>query len=204
MPRAREEKLAFADRLRATPTGCELEARCFFANRYNTYPRFLEQHLLCGWIVDFYFPSHRTVLEIDGSIHDREDHLLPDKTRHDSLVNAGYTVFHVKNSDFYRFGAEQALAEVCSHLRTKPNRKKKHKSKHPYYPRPYSTRTAKQMLRAAQEAAKLPLPFGPSAAGYFRPSGDLHSMVCRRCGMNFNGDKDSEFCSYLCHSMQPR
>lgn len=76
MKRASPEKLAFARKMRKAPT--RAEATLWEELRYFRYAgvKFRRQVPLCGYIVDFYSPSRKLVIEVDGSIHkgrERED-----------------------------------------------------------------------------------------------------------------------------------
>jgi len=69
----KKEKLVFAKRMRKNPTAAELA----FWMAYKRYPNrdrviIRRQSILLGFIVDFWVPSRRLVIELDGSIHDRQ------------------------------------------------------------------------------------------------------------------------------------
>ena len=55
---------------------------------------------------DYYTPDfiigERLIVEVDGSIHDREFKKTPDRIRHRALQNLGYSVYRVKNSHIRR------------------------------------------------------------------------------------------------------
>ena len=52
-----------------------------------------------NYIVDFYIPSARIVIEIDGIQHREEDHLEADRRRDFELVKLGNKVFRYSNFD---------------------------------------------------------------------------------------------------------
>ena len=52
-----------------------------------------------NYIVDFYIPSARLVIEIDGIQHREEDHLEADRKRDRDLENLGNTVLRFTNFD---------------------------------------------------------------------------------------------------------
>lgn len=56
--------------------------------------RVRRQHVLLGWIVDFYVPAWRLVIEVDGSVHDAraED----DARRDEALARAGARVLRLR------------------------------------------------------------------------------------------------------------
>ena len=59
--------------------------------------RFRRQKVIGKYIVDFYCPKLKLVIEIDGSSHDNKYEY--DKTRDEYLQNLGLTVLHPDNSD---------------------------------------------------------------------------------------------------------
>jgi adenine-specific DNA-methyltransferase len=60
--------------------------------------KFRRQHPVGPYVVDFYCPSHRLVVELDGRSHD--DRGLEDLRRQDYLESvAGLKVFRVANDD---------------------------------------------------------------------------------------------------------
>lgn len=63
---------------------------------YRQYP------LLRKYIVDFYIPSLKLVIEIDGPTHLRLEQRLKDRRRDEELLSKGYFVIRVKNDDVYR------------------------------------------------------------------------------------------------------
>ena len=52
-----------------------------------------------NYIVDFYIPSARLVIEIDGIQHREEDHFEADRKRDRDLENLGNTVLRFTNFD---------------------------------------------------------------------------------------------------------
>ncbi len=58
-------------------------------NRRFCNIKFRRQHPIGRYIVDFYAPSHRLVVEVDGSVHD--DELV---TQHDALRQANLVTLH--------------------------------------------------------------------------------------------------------------
>ena len=59
--------------------------------------RFRAQHPVGRFILDFYCPEHKLVIEVDGSIH--EDNRERDAERTACLAAFGYTVLRVKNDE---------------------------------------------------------------------------------------------------------
>src|ERR1700679_3510922 len=63
-------KLALARRFRREPTPAEAAAWQLLRGRRILGLKFRRQHVIAGFIVDFYCASLRLVLELDGGIHD--------------------------------------------------------------------------------------------------------------------------------------
>lgn len=89
-----EAKRAYADYLRGNQTPSErLMARVLFHLGINAEP----QVPLLGWIVDFYDAEHRTVIEVDGSIHDYQ--LKADRFRDEKMTEVGYRAMRFRNDE---------------------------------------------------------------------------------------------------------
>lgn len=59
--------------------------------------RFRRQHPVGIYIADFYCHKVKLIVEIDGSIHNREDVIEKDKVRADDLENWGYKLMRFTN-----------------------------------------------------------------------------------------------------------
>src|SRR5881392_1368473 len=66
------ERFARARELRHNPTPAERHAWTLLRNRGILGLKFRRQHVLHGFIVDFYCPSERIVIELEGGVHDNE------------------------------------------------------------------------------------------------------------------------------------
>jgi leucyl-tRNA synthetase len=55
------------------------------------------QHVIRGWIVDFYIAAWRLVIEVDGDIHDLQ--VEEDARRTEALCAEGLVVMRVRNAD---------------------------------------------------------------------------------------------------------
>src|SRR6267142_8305 len=66
------ERFARARELRHNPTPAERHAWTLLRNRGILGLKFRRQHVLHGFIVDFYCPSERIVIELEGNVHDTE------------------------------------------------------------------------------------------------------------------------------------
>ena len=88
-PRTREM------RKNATPQENKLWYR--FLRNYS-YP-FTRQKIIDGYIVDFFCPSKKLVIEIDGSQHYTEEGIEYDRIRTDLLMSFGLHVMRFKNEE---------------------------------------------------------------------------------------------------------
>ena len=61
--------------------------------------KFRRQHSIGSYIVDFYCPSKKIVVEVDGSQHGEADTKDYDQTRKEYLNNLGYTVIRFWNNE---------------------------------------------------------------------------------------------------------
>jgi very-short-patch-repair endonuclease len=111
------ERFARARELRHNPTPAERHAWTLLRNRGILGLKFRRQHLLHGFIVDFYCPSERIVIELEGNVHDTEAQRGYDQWRTGFLESAGYRVIRVRNRDACREHLEAALREALE-----PNR----------------------------------------------------------------------------------
>lgn len=68
---------------------------CGRASDKNLGVRCRRQHVLCGYIVDFYVPAWRLVIELDGGYHDNR--AAYDRRRSQRLFDNGYRVVRFSN-----------------------------------------------------------------------------------------------------------
>jgi len=61
--------------------------------------QFYRQKPIGNYIVDFYAPKVKLVIEVDGSQHAREDHAAKDEERDDFLSHLGLWVMRFHSSD---------------------------------------------------------------------------------------------------------
>lgn len=89
-------KLDQARELRRNMTPCE-QVIWEQVRKTRLGVRARRQAIILGWIVDFYFPSRKLVVEIDGECpHPRS------ATKDASLRAKGFTVLHFTNDDVIR------------------------------------------------------------------------------------------------------
>src|SRR6266498_5643131 len=91
------ERFARVRALRHNPTPAERHAWTLLRDRGMLGLKFRRQHVLHGFIVDFYCASERIVIELEGSVHDGAARQSYDRTRAEFLVAAGYRIIRVRN-----------------------------------------------------------------------------------------------------------
>ena len=102
-------KLAIARQLRRNPTPAERHAWSLLRNRGILGLKFRRQHLVQGFIVDFYCPKLSLVLELDGVAHESPAQAGYDAARTAWLEAHGYCVRRLPNRDASREGLERLL-----------------------------------------------------------------------------------------------
>jgi leucyl-tRNA synthetase len=101
-------KLQLARRFRRAPTAVEATAWQILRDRARCGLKFRRQQVIAGFIVDFYCPSQRLVLELDGGVHDDPTQREHDQARTDVLRQLSIRVLRVPNHDVH----EQALRDL--------------------------------------------------------------------------------------------
>ena len=107
-------KLAIARQLRRDATPSERHAWTLLRRRGILGLKFRRQHVLHGFIVDFYCASLRLVLELDGAVHDHPVHAGYDAARTEFLAARGYRVMRLRNGDLSRERLEQRLRSLVA------------------------------------------------------------------------------------------
>jgi very-short-patch-repair endonuclease len=75
--------------------------------------RFRRQHAVATFVLDFYCPSARLVIEVDGGIHDAPDVAEHDELRQSVLENQGLRVLRIRNEEI-----SDDLASVVERITT--------------------------------------------------------------------------------------
>jgi very-short-patch-repair endonuclease len=79
--------------------------------------KFRRQHGIGPYIVDFYCPAERLVIELDGAAHDSDAGALRDLERQRFLENSGVTVLRLENRNVFE-NPEGVLQLVAQQFRT--------------------------------------------------------------------------------------
>jgi very-short-patch-repair endonuclease len=91
--RAKPKKMEYARRMRSSPTQSEeLLWQLLRGRRCDGY-RFRRQAVILGWIVDFYCPAARLVVEVDGPAH--EDREAADARRDQVMASANLSILRI-------------------------------------------------------------------------------------------------------------
>ena len=69
------------------------------------------QYNIENYIVDFYIPEKKLVIEIDGEQHYKQEHKTEDKKRDENLKGKGITVLRYDNRDI-----DRNFDGVCNYL----------------------------------------------------------------------------------------
>ena len=82
----------FARELRSNQTEAETFLWLKLRKRQLKNCRFYRQRVICNYIVDFYCPDAKLVIEIDGGQHYSEPGMVKDAMRDGHLADLGLTV----------------------------------------------------------------------------------------------------------------
>ena len=109
--------LAFARRLRRDMTMPERLLWQALRSRRCAGLKFRRQVPMSGFVLDFFDPEHKLVVEVDGLSHDGRGE--PDRARQRELERRGLTVIRVSNDEVLRDVAEvvEGIASCASRLR---------------------------------------------------------------------------------------
>jgi leucyl-tRNA synthetase len=101
-------KLQLARRFRRAPTAVEATAWRLLRDRALCGLKLRRQQVIAGFLVDFYCPSQRLVLELDGGVHDDPTQREHDRERTEVFKQLAIRVLRVPNHDVH----DQALRDL--------------------------------------------------------------------------------------------
>ena len=96
----RQIKKQFARTLRKSQTSAEEKVWELLRDRRLFGLKFRRQHVVEGFVVDFYCPEHKLAIEIDGEVHDRQKEY--DDLRQQEIESKFNTVIRVRNEELSR------------------------------------------------------------------------------------------------------
>jgi len=104
-------------RLRKEPIGCEKKLWNKLRNKQSGY-KFRRQYGIDKYIVDFYCPQLKLVIEIDGATHRADEEERGDKIRQKYLESLGLKVKRYYNVDVINNFEEvvNSICEICLEL----------------------------------------------------------------------------------------
>ena len=81
--------------------------------------QFYRQKNIGNYIVDFYCPAAKLIVEIDGGQHYSEEYRKKDEARDKYLSNLDFRVLRFSNSDVLK-NIEEVVGEIYKHLENPP------------------------------------------------------------------------------------
>src|SRR3989338_967715 len=97
---AQRRKIEFARFLRKEQTKAELTMWWLLRNRWFLGYKFRRQYIVCGFILDFYCPTHRLGIELDGPIHLAQ--VDYDKERQRIIEEQGIKIIRFTNEQLFK------------------------------------------------------------------------------------------------------
>ena len=82
--------------------------------------QFYRQKNIGDYIVDFYCPGAKLIVEVDGSHHYKTKNVHEDKKRDNFLSDLGFEVLRFSNRDILK-NIDGVLQEIYDHLENPPN-----------------------------------------------------------------------------------
>ena len=118
VPRSLRQSLTHAARdLRRRQTKTEEDPLYALRKRNLTGRKFKRQHRIGRYIVDFYCPEDRLIIEIDGPIHRKQR--AADAERQAILESGGYRVLRL-TTDLVESNIDAALKEISTWITPSP------------------------------------------------------------------------------------
>jgi very-short-patch-repair endonuclease len=112
----RPELLLFRKQLRNNSTSAEATLWNYLKNRQLEGRKFRRQHSIGKYIVDFYCPSEKLVIELDGEDHFWEDGITNDFKRSEFLESLGLQIIRIENKWVFQ-DIEYVLHEIRDHFK---------------------------------------------------------------------------------------
>jgi very-short-patch-repair endonuclease len=113
--KARKSKVEFARQMRKNPTRAEQALWMFLRSKNMLGLRWRRQAIIAGYIVDFYCPAKKLVIEVDGKHHKSPEVKQYDKKRSKHLRSLGLKIKRYSNSYILRDPERtaQKIARIC-------------------------------------------------------------------------------------------
>lgn len=104
------EKRRFAVKMRRSPTVAERILWEHFKKR-GIGCRVRRQVVMFGWIVDFYCPSKKLIIEVDGEYHNNPEQRKKDEYRDQIFLSKGIKTLRFSNAEVFT-KKEYVLARI--------------------------------------------------------------------------------------------
>jgi very-short-patch-repair endonuclease len=102
--------------LRKKSTSAEAALWNILKNKQLDNRKFRRQHSIGNYIVDFYCPSEKLIIELDGDSHGDYIQIQNDIERDENLVNLGYLIIRFENRFVFQ-DPDYVKAEIKSRFR---------------------------------------------------------------------------------------
>lgn len=102
--------------LRNNGTPAEAALWSFLKSSQLDGRKFRRQASIENYIVDFFCPAERLIIELDGAVHAHTTVAENDKYRDERLQDLGYTVLRFENKDVFQL-TDWILDEVRKHFK---------------------------------------------------------------------------------------
>ena len=102
--------------LRHNLTPAEARLWTELKNRKLQNRKFIRQHSIENYIVDFYCPAEKLIVELDGQVHFNTEALEKDTDRTNRLNELGFTVVRFENKLVFQY-LPKVLTEIASHFK---------------------------------------------------------------------------------------
>ena len=117
MDRAHNKKYLKEKRKHLRNNGTSAEATLWrlLSNKKLEGRKFRRQHSVENYILDFYCPSEKLAIELDGARHFTELGLKEDESRDKELQRLGIRVLRFENEDVFK-ATNAVLEKIASHF----------------------------------------------------------------------------------------
>ncbi len=113
----RKELLNFRKQLRNYGTSAEATLWNYLKNSQLEGRKFRRQHSIGRYIVDFYCPSEKIVIELDGAYHFCEEGIRKDNIRSQFLTSLNLNIIRFENKWIFQ-DMEFVLREIKNHFKS--------------------------------------------------------------------------------------
>lgn len=114
---SRKHLKTFRKELRNGATPAERHFWKYLKGKQLDGKKFLRQHSILNFIVDFYCPSERLVIELDGNDHFSQEGIAYDKAQTIALERLNHKVVRFENNYVFEH-TESVLLSIQEHFKT--------------------------------------------------------------------------------------